>query len=71
VKYLSTEKTFEVKGSETVHELTKKIEAEWGFAPCVQRLIYHMRQLDPQRTPDYYQIEPNAFLTLMLHMSGS
>jgi len=73
VKYISgkEEAAFDVEGTNTVLDLMKQVETKWGCEPCTQRLVYHMRQLDPERTLDSYQIEPDAFLTLVLRMSGS
>lgn len=60
----------EVQGSNTVDDVKIKIYEKDGFRPSEQRLIFAGRQLEGDRTLEYYKIDRECTLHLVLCLCG-
>ena len=56
----------EVDPSETIANLKKKIRDKKGFPALEQRLVFHGKILEDQRTINDYSIQNNSTLNLVL-----
>ncbi|CAF0781781.1 unnamed protein product [Brachionus calyciflorus] len=67
-----TGRTVEIftSNDETIEELKEKVEEKEGIPPDLQRLIFAGRKLEDSNTLDYYSIEKEATLHLVLRMRG-
>ena len=59
---------FEVEPSDTIENLTLRVEDQRGIAANTQRLVFSGQQLDPQKTLADYNIKKDSTIHLVIRL---